>query len=939
MNRRSRHLLAAISVAVLATATGLVAIYYTGAPAAPAPAVGEGEMPPALARHLDRLKALPGNQGMSLEGPGGAAESEYFARAFPSDTISVAQVQTAKAAFQASSGRPFPSGKGQKGTWVSVGPSNALYPSSEFLNSFLYVPNAYTAGGRTTAIAIADTCVPTNCRVFITPAGGGIWRTNDAFAGNPEWTYLGGPFGINAAGAVTIDKNDPSGNTVYVGTGEANICGSGCVAGVGLYKSTNGGDAWTGPLGQAELGGKGIGEIVIKPGEPNTIYAATTTALTGMSSTCCSGVTRPTPGAAKWGLYKSTDGGATWAFVHNGSTDAADCTGSSTEFLNQAICSPRGVRNVVLDPTNANVVYASSFARGVWRSPDGGATWTQIKPSINAAVIQSRPNIAVNTLPNGDTRMYVFEGNAGQNPARLFRSDDVATGAPAFADLTSSNPANTGWAWFGMCDPQCWYDSFVHTPAGHPDIVYVGGDYAYGETTANKRGVVLSTDAGVSGTDMTFDGTDALHPNGLHPDQHDIVTNPNNPFQFIEVNDGGAMRSSGTFVNRSAWCSDPNRGLSGARLARCQQMLSSIPSRLDGINKGLSTLQFMSLSVSPHNSKILQGGTQDNGTWQTNGSTTKWENMMIGDGGQSGFDVAVPNMRFHTFTGPSVDVNFDNGDIADWIWTGDPMFDAEDAGSEFYAPAISDPTVSGTMFAGSGLTVYRTKTFGLGTRTIAQAQAICNEWTGTFAEVCGDWEKLGPVALTDPSLGDRAGFAIGTIERTTADNSTAWAATTRGRVFISKNVDANPAAAVSWTRLDDDSVIDPGRYVSSIFVDPANGNHAWISYSGYGVNTPATPGHIFEVTFDPVAGTSTWVDRSYDVGDQPVTDLILDDVTGDLYAATDYGVLRLASGTTTWTAAAPGMPNVEVTGLTIVSDDRILYAATHGLSAWRLNLN
>jgi hypothetical protein len=924
---------------VLATATGFVAIHLSGELGESESEVGEGEMPPALARHLERLKALPGNQGMSSEGPGSGADAAYMARAYPSDTISVAQVDAAKAAFAASSGRPFPIGKGQKGSWISVGPSNALYPSSQFLNSFLYVPNTYTAGGRTTAIAISETCVPKNCRVWITPAGGGVWRTNDAFAASPAWTYLGGPFGINAAGAVTIDKNDPSGNTIYVGTGEANICGSGCVAGVGLYKSTDGGDTWTGPLGKPELGGKGIGEIVIKPGDPNTVYVGTTTALTGMSSTCCTGVTRPTPGAAKWGLYKSTDGGASWAFIHNGSVDVADCLGDATEFANGSTCSPRGVRNVALDPTNSNIVYASSYARGVWRSPDGGVTWTQIKPSINSAVIQSRPNLAVNTLPNGKTRMYIFEGNAGQNPARLFRSDDVATGAPAFTDLTSANPADTGFAWFGMCDPQCWYDSFVHTPAGHPDVVYVGGDYAYGETIANKRGVVLSTNAGVSGTDMTFDGTDALHPNGLHPDQHDIVTNPNNPFQFIEVNDGGVMRSSGSFVNRSAWCSDPNRDLSGATLARCQQMLSSIPSKLEGINKGLSTLQFMSLSVSPHDSEILQGGTQDNGTWESDGNPVKWENMMIGDGGQSGFDVAVPNMRFHTFTGPSVDVNFNNGNIADWIWTGDPMFGAENAGSEFYSPAISDPKVSGTMFAGSGLTVYRTKTFGLGSRTIAEANAICNEWTGTFDQVCGDWERLGPTPLTSPAWGDRAGTAAGTIERTTADTSTAWAATTRGRVFITKNVDANPAAAVSWTRLDDDSMIDPNRYVTSIYVDPANGNHAWISYSGYGVNTPATLGHIFEVTYDPGTGTSTWVDRSYDFGDQPATDLVLDNVTGDLYAATDYGVLRLAAGTTTWTSAAPGMPNVEVTGLTIIGSDRILYAATHGLSAWRLNLN
>jgi len=176
------------------------------------------------------------------------------------------------------------------------------------------------------------------------------------------------------------------------------------------------------------------------------------------------------------------------------------------------------------------------------------------------------------------------------------------------------------------------------------------------------------------------------------------------------------------------------------------------------------------------------------------------------------------------------------------------------------------------------------------------------------------------------------------IERTKADTSTAWAATDSGRVFITKNVDAEPASAVTWTRIDDDSTIDPNRFVSSIYVDPADGNHAWISYSGFSVNTPATPGHVFEVTYDPGTGTASWVDRSYDLQDLPITDLVRDDVTGNLYASNDFGVLVLAAGTTTWTLAAPGMPNVEVAGLTVVPSERILYAATHGLGAWRLNL-
>ncbi len=164
------------------------------------------------------------------------------------------------------------------------------------------------------------------------------------------------------------------------------------------------------------------------------------------------------------------------------------------------------------------------------------------------------------------------------------------------------------------------------------------------------------------------------------------------------------------------------------------------------------------------------------------------------------------------------------------------------------------------------------------------------------------------------------------------------AATQTGRVFITKNVDAEPNTAVAWTRLDDDTVIDPNRFVSSIHVDPANGNHAWISYSGYGVNTPGTPAHVVEVTYNPVTSTSTWVDRSYDFGDLPVNDLVRDDVTGGLYAASDFGVSRLASGTTTWTAAAPGLPAVEVTSLEVGPSERILYAATHGLSTFRLNL-
>jgi hypothetical protein len=158
-------------------------------------------------------------------------------------------------------------------------------------------------------------------------------------------------------------------------------------------------------------------------------------------------------------------------------------------------------------------------------------------------------------------------------------------------------------------------------------------------------------------------------------------------------------------------------------------------------------------------------------------------------------------------------------------------------------------------------------------------------------------------------------------------------------VFISVNANAEPVTGVTFVRLDSLSGADPNRFVSGIHVDPSNPNRAWVSYSGFDATpTSEAPGHVFQVTYDPLAGTATWVDVSHDLDDIPVTDVVRDDQRGDLYAATDFGVFRLPAGSTEWVLAAPGMPNVEVAGLTIVPGARRLYAATHGLSAWLLNL-
>ena len=185
---------------------------------------------------------------------------------------------------------------------------------------------------------------------------------------------------------------------------------------------------------------------------------------------------------------------------------------------------------------------------------------------------------------------------------------------------------------------------------------------------------------------------------------------------------------------------------------------------------------------------------------------------------------------------------------------------------------------------------------------------------------------------------DRSGGYVVAVERHRATAPRSGAATQPGRVFISANAGVEPASAVTFTRLDSLAPNDPNRFVSGIHVDPADPNHAWISYSGFDATTPTLPGHVFSVTYDPTAGTATWTNVSYDLGDIPINDVARDDVSGDLYAASDFGVYRLPAGAASWGLAAPGMPKGEVSGLTIRSAERKLYAATHGLSAWLLNL-
>ena len=314
MTRRRRHALAACGVTLALAAAAVAGLTLSGTDGTTAAPRG-GEMSTALGAHLAQLRqAIPGNSGHAQEGPGSAEEAAFLARAYPSSDIALSKTENAKTAFKKAKGRPFPKGKGKKGTWTLYGPSEALYPFTELRNATNYVPNKYIAAGRTTVLAMEPECKPNKCRLYAAAAGGGLWRAKNATKNNPKWEFLSADFGIQAISSITFDPNNE--DTIWVGTGEANASGD-SAAGVGIYKSTNGGDSWTGPLGASVFNSRAVGTIAVQPGNSNIVYAGSTRAVRGISSVS-GGAVSIIPGAAQWGLYKSTDGGQSWTFIHNG---------------------------------------------------------------------------------------------------------------------------------------------------------------------------------------------------------------------------------------------------------------------------------------------------------------------------------------------------------------------------------------------------------------------------------------------------------------------------------------------------------------------------------------------------------------------------------------------------------------------------------------------
>jgi hypothetical protein len=446
------------------------------------------------------------------------------------------------------------------------------------------------------------------------------------------------------------------------------------------------------------------------------------------------------------------------------------------------------------------------------------------------------------------------------------------------------------------------------------------------------------------------------------------------------------IRTNGTFGNLSFRCNSGERPLLGAAsLANCQRMLSRVPNRITHIDKNLDTLQFIGVAINPSNPAEVQGGTQDNGTWSNNNPEADrnvWPQNIYGDGGNSGYDGTNPTWRFNEFTSAFTDANFENGAPTKWVIISAPLINSGEAVG-FYWPEIGDPNPpTGTHPIFSGLQhVWRSWAFGAGanptaipqntTPDVANYEANCPEFT-TFGGQpgCGDFQPLGgpqgsnnPGDLTGTAYGiDRTGGSISWLARNKAGHATLWAVTSAGRIFVTHNANATHPANVSWHRID--NATSPTRFPSSIYPDPANLNHAWVTYSGYNATTPTIPGHVFDVREGGAApGSGSFTNLNVEggtsvfptptgTGDLPVNDIVRDDAKKQLYVATDFGVLRGDNDGKGGWHVTQGLPRFEITHLEIEPSARVptcvglsgnacptvIYAATHSQGMWRLDL-
>jgi photosystem II stability/assembly factor-like uncharacterized protein len=673
--------------------------------------------------------------------------------------------------------------------------------------------------------------------LYVGSASGGVWKSQN---GGTTFKPVFDKEPVQSIGAVTIDPTNSK--VVWVGTGETWVRNSVSI-GDGVYKSTDGGDTWTN-MGLKES--ERISQILVDPTSSNTVYVCVPGKLWSDSD--------------QRGVYKTTDGGKTWSKILAGANPSTGCSMMS------------------MDPTAPNTLFAGmwDFRRTAWtfrsggdgptapsgsglfKSTDGGASWTELsgggakglppKPwgRTAVAIAPSKPNVVYATI------------EAVQPEDGLYRSDD--------GGLT--------WVLKDRSQQMVWrpfYFASLTVDPKNADRVY-----------KPDGGLIVSNDGGKS-----FSGISG----GAHGDFHVVWVDPLNTDHLVTGDDGGLWYSYNAGTH---WWKADN----------------------------LPVSQFYHVSVDMDQPYNVYGGLQDNSSWvgasQYPGGITnaQWENMYGGDGFWMFVDPSDPTYLYAEYQGGEIArINRKTHELRDIKPL--PQYGEGRLRFNWNAPIHMSPNQPGTIYLGAQF-LFRSKDYGQ------------------------TWERISPDLTTNDPEKQKQEQSGGV----TVDNSYAEMHTT-----IFAIAESPKDAQVIWVGTDDGNVQvtqDGGRTWTNVVANvPGIPKNAWVRSIDAGRFDAGTAFVAFDghMTGDmrPYAYRTTDYGRTWTplIGaDAPVrgyAHVIKQDLANPdlLFLGTEFGLYISVDGGAHWARFTGGdMPAVAVRDLAIHPRDADLVIATHGRGIW-----
>ncbi len=664
------------------------------------------------------------------------------------------------------------------------------------------------------------------------------------------WTWIG-PGNIGGRlRAIIFHPSNP--NIMWVGSASG-----------GIWKTTNAGASWA-PLDDF-MPSLSIGCMAMDPTNPNVLYAGTGEgffdAAEGSSNTAA------IRGA---GIFKTTDGGATW-------TQMPSTSDENWYFVNR----------LAIHPGNPSIMLAAT-GTGIYRTLDGGSTWTR---TLNFAILDVRidPNNPSHAVAGGDHHnpgpYYSIDGGASWLTATGIPASDrvelsyaPATPAMVYASVSSGGTIRVYRSTDGGAS---------YTLRGGSISTYSGYNNAIWVNPTNSETLVVG---GVGLARSTNGGTSFSSAfSGVHSDHHVVVNHPffdgtSNRTIFFG-GDGGIYRASDFSSNTVA-----------------------------NLNNNLGVTQFYGIAINANGSVVL-GGAQDNGTLRYSGNPQAWQMTFGGDGGFCAADPVDSNYMYCQYYYSHIQRSTNGGQS--WSSISGGIADTNRANCNFINHYILDPNDSNRMLSGCRR-LWRTNNVKSGNPTWTVIKPALN--FGPEPDPYGTALPQDHFAENDPRN-------ISTITVEPGNSNRIYVGHNNGQIYLTNNgLDAVP----DWIRIDTlGNTNPPARWVSHIVVDPRNRDTVYFSFMGWEADNVWA--------FD--AANQQWTAVSGTGGDWPLPSApvsaleVHQTVPGWIYAGTDIGIFTSTDNGETWSAATQGPGTVPIDEL-IWKNNSVLVAATHGRGAF-----